>query len=208
MRFVRALQILVLAAAALLAQPAAAMTFSTTQAPGACRARACVLAVGDIDADTGKAFADFVRRNRIAAGSTVVLQSEGGNLLGGLALGTAIRTAALSTSVEQFDAKAGEFRPGGFCASACTYAFVGGLHRSVGAGSRLGVHQVAGPPEKPWALSATDSQWMMSLVATHLSRMGVAMDLMVLALRTSPTDMHWLSPRELAQYAVTTTADA
>jgi hypothetical protein len=184
------------------------MTFTTTKAPAACQLRECVLATGEIERDSGKQLADFVRQNQVPAGATVVLQSDGGNLLGGLALGSAIRAAKLATDVEMFDARSGEFRAGGLCASACAYAFVGGIHRSVGNGCKLGVHQLAGPPSEPWNLSVSDSQWLLSLVAAHLDRMGVDMGVMVLALRTSPQDMHWLSPVELARYSVTNSAAA
>lgn len=209
MRLARLLQSL--AAVTLLlgaAAPAAAMTFETTAAPEACKPHGCVIASGEIDGDTGKALTRFVRDNNVQPGATVVLQSDGGNLLGGLALGTAIRQAGLATSVARYDAASGQFTGGGACASACAYAFLGGLERSVGEGARLGVHQVCGPPDKPWELSASDSQWLMAMVAVYLNQMGVRMDVMILALRTSPTDMHWLSPIELAEYAVIKVAKA
>lgn len=209
MRIARLLQ--GLAATALLlsaAAPAAAMSFAVTTAPDACKPKGCVIATGDIDSDSGKDLARFVRKNGVATGATVVLQSEGGNLLGGLALGATIRNAGLATSVARYDDQAGVLASGGDCASACAYAFLGGVQRSVGEGSRLGVHQVCGPPDKPWELSASDSQWLMAMVAVYLSQMGVPMDVMILALRTSPNDMHWLSPVELAQYSVTNRANA
>jgi hypothetical protein len=209
MRFARLLQSLAAAIVlACAAAPASAMTFTVTTAPAACKPEGCIIATGDIDGDSGKDLARFVKANKVQRGAVVVMQSDGGNLLGGLALGTAIRQAGFATTVAKYDDQTGHFTAGGACASACAYAFLGGLQRSVGEGSRLGVHQVCGPPGKPWELSAQDSQWLMAMVAVYLNQMGVSMDVMILALRTSPTDMHWLSPVELAQYSVTNRANA
>jgi len=208
MRFAILLQSLAAALLALgAAAPAAAMTFSVTTAPDVCKPEGCIIATGDIDSDSGKELTRFVKANKVQRGAVVVMQSDGGNLLGGLALGTAIRQAGFATTVARYDEQAGTFTSGGACASACAYAFLGGLQRTVGEGSKLGVHQVCGPPDKPWELSAQDSQWLMAMVAVYLNQMGVSMDVMILALRTSPTDMHWLSPVELAQYSVTNRAN-
>jgi hypothetical protein len=123
--------VLVLAASLAFAAPAAAMTFErVTDAPG-CESRACIVAMGEIEADTARQFARLLRQEKPAAGAVVILDSEGGDLLQGLALGGEIRKAGLSTRVQRYDRAARAFADGGVCASACAYAFLGGVTRSV-----------------------------------------------------------------------------
>lgn len=193
-----------IAALFLTAFPAAAMTFEKVTGPAECAARGCVLAIGEIDAETAEAFQRFVRANDIRPGALVVLDSGGGNLVESLALGVAFRKAGLDTTVQSYDRAARSFRAAGTCASACVYAFLGGVERSVAARARLGVHQVAAASDETWTLSASDSQWLMSLAAVHLGRMGARLELLTLALRTRPNDMRWLSDEELVRYAIVT----
>lgn len=184
--------------------PAAAMTFKRVTGGEACAERACILASGEIQEDTGKAFRTFLRRERIAPGALVILDSQGGDVLQALVMGGEIRKAGLSTRVE-----AGTFGSdavsGGACASACAYVFLGGVTRSVTEGARLGVHQIFGRYRE---LSGEDSQMLMALIAVHIQRCGGSMDLMISALRTPPEKMHWLSPSELSRFGVVTGGDA
>ncbi len=175
-----------------LTSQASAMTFQTVSDTAACAARQCVLASGGIDKDAAKALQGFMKSRKVAPGALLILDSQGGNVLESLAMGDAVRKAGVATMV----------RDGGACASACVYVFLGGVERTVGTGGKVGVHQVAGGGAA--SLSASDSQWLMSMVAIHVNKMSGAMDLLVPALRTRPQDMHWLSVGELARYAVVT----
>lgn len=175
-----------------LASQAAAMTFETATDTPACAARPCVVASGMIERDASKDLQRFLKARKIGPGAVLVLDSQGGNLLESLMMGDVVRKAGLATTV----------REGGACASACVYAFLGGVERTVGSSGRIGVHQVAAGG--PGALTASDSQWLMSMVAVHLSRMCGGMDLLIPALRTRPQDMHWLSAHELTRYGVVT----
>jgi hypothetical protein len=191
----------------LAATPAAAMTFETITGPDACAGRTCILANGDIDKDSGDQFATFLRTNKIGAGGLVVLNSQGGHLLQSLTLGNEIRQAGLSTTVASFDRATSRFRTGGRCASACAYAFLGGVKRYVELGAKIGVHQVFNLGDAS-SLSAADGQWLMSMVAAHVSRLCGNLDVLIPALRTRPDDMHWLTARELSQDTVITAAIA
>jgi hypothetical protein len=186
---------------------AEAMTFQAVGGPAECAGRACILAEGLIDEHTSRDFEAFLKDHQIARGGLVVLDSEGGNLMESLKLGNEIREAGLATTVRGYDRGAGQFRDGGACASACAYAFLGGVERSVGAGARIGVHQIYTAGDT-WALSAQDGLQLMSLVAVHVRRMCGDLDLLIPAMRTRPGDMHWLSPGELTRYAVVTTPQA
>lgn len=196
MRLSKILALVTSAAAGLLiAASAQAMEFQRLTGPAECAQRVCVAAVGEIGEASAEDFKRFARDQKIGAGALVVLDSHGGNLVRSLELGGLFRKMGLATTV----------RAGGRCASACAYAYLGGVERTMPAGARLGVHQVSGPADRSWALSASQSQWLMSLVAVHLGRMGVEMEVLTLALRTEPQDMRWLSQDELVRYAVVTT---
>lgn len=176
------------------AGPAAAMTFQITGG-GECDNRTCVSASGEIGDHAADEFAAFVKANNIRPGALLVLDSPGGSLTQGLALGGKIRRAGFSTTVQV---------PGGVCASACVYAFLGGVERTVAQGAKLGVHQVYARGGSSLALQVSDTQLLLSLVATHIRRMGASMDVFTLALGTPPESMYWMSTSELSRFAVVT----
>lgn len=189
-----------LAAGLLTAGPrAAAMSFARVADRAVCGAQACIAASGPIEAQSDRQFADFLKAERVGRGAVVVFDSDGGDLLASLRLGNRIRAAGLATRVAA--TAGGVLRPGGECASACAYAFLGGAVRTLGPGARIGVHQVT-TVGGDWAMSAPDGLWLMSQVAAHVSRLCGRADLMIPALATPPQEMHWLSPAELARYAV------
>lgn len=185
---------------------ASAMTFETVSGPEVCASRACILAAGAIEEHTADQFAAFLKANKIGRGGLVVLDSPGGHLLQSLALGNEIRAAGLATTVQGYDRRAGRFQAGA-CASACAYAFLGGVERSIGEGSKIGVHQIYTAGDS-WALSAQDGMELMSMVAVHVSHLCGNLDLLIPTLKTRPQDMHWLSAGELTRYAVVTTGAA
>lgn len=178
----------------LIASPAAAMTFKITGG-GQCESRTCVSASGEIGEHAADEFTAFVKANNIRPGALLVLDSPGGSLAQGLALGGKIRRAGLSTTVQV---------PGGVCASACLYAFLGGVERTVAPGAKLGVHQVYARSGSPLALQVSDTQLLLSLVAAYIHRMGASMDVFTLALGTPPESMYWMSTSELSRFAVVT----
>jgi hypothetical protein len=184
------LMVMVLASAT----PADAMTFKLIGGQG-CESRTCMSASGEIGDDAADEFVAFVKANRVAPGSLVVLDSPGGSLTQGLALGGKIRRTGLSTTVQV---------PGGVCASACVYAFLGGVERTVARGAKLGLHQVYGRSGASLALQVSDTQFLLSLVAGHIRRMGATMDVFTLALGTPPEGMYWMSTSELSRFAVVT----
>lgn len=199
---------LVLAVAALvlsLGARAEAMTFELISEPQACAERACILAAGEIDETTGPDFAAFLRTHPVARGGLVVLNSPGGDLLQSLVLGNKIRAAGLATTVVRYDRDRQLFRPGGVCASACAYAFLGGVERTVGQGARIGVHQIF-LSDRSQAMTAADGLELMSLVAVHVNRLCGDLDLLIPAMKTRPQEMHWLTAVELTRYAVVTDA--
>jgi hypothetical protein len=195
--------VLALAALALgLATRAHAMSFETVSGPPECAARACILASGVIEEDSGKTFAAFLRSHDVGRGALVVLNSEGGDLIASLQMGNQIRSAGMATIVAAFDRSTGRLA-GGTCASACAYAFLGGIERSLGAGAKIGVHQIAAG-DRTWTMNAEAGFNLMSLVATHVDHLCGNLGLLIPALKTPPREMHWLSASELDRYAVVT----
>jgi hypothetical protein len=188
------------------ASRAGAMTFETIDGSGPCASRGCVFASGAIDEHSGPAFAAFLKTSKVGPGGLVILDSPGGDLLQSLVLGNEIRAAGLATTVQGYDRRTGRLQAGA-CASACAYAFLGGVERTVSEGSRIGVHQIYST-DGTWNLSAQDGMELMSLVAIHLDRLCGNLDLLIPTLKTHPGDMHWLSPGELARYAVVTAPPA
>ncbi|MDB5459336.1 MAG: hypothetical protein JWO72_1077 [Caulobacteraceae bacterium] len=205
-RFAGAAGAAVLASAlAVFSSPAAAMTFQESPASDACGSRPCILASGLIDKHSVGEFDAFVRKNKPAPGATVALNSEGGVLIFGLELGQHIRQNGFSTTVPG-SGFAPDAPPPGECASACVFTFMGGVQRSVGKGARVGVHQIYSDTQARDSLSVSDAQYLTSLVALQIDRMGGRLGILILALRTSPNNIHWFSATELSGLGVVTAA--
>jgi hypothetical protein len=112
-----------------------------------------------ITADTARQFIAFVRDNALQVGqggqagqpgATVVLESDGGSVLGALDLGRAIRRFGFATTVgrvaERRGATAvmkyGETITRADCQSMCTFVLLAGVRRHVPPDARVLVHQI------------------------------------------------------------------
>lgn len=123
------------------------------------------------------------------AGKTIQVvgfTSPGGNLSEGLDIGRYIRDRKLDTMVH------------GGCASACSYAFLGGVNRLAAINS-IGLHQFSseGGPG-----SASGAQSIVSLLLSYVKDMGVTADFITVAEETKPNDVHWLSSVEMKAMGV------
>jgi hypothetical protein len=121
-----------------------------------------ILALGQIDKDSPKQFKSFAQD--FPRGTWVAISSPGGNLVGGMQLGLAIREMGFNTTIGNTD-----FSPPD-CLSACAYAFAGGVSRKLTPGSRYGLHQFRGTDQ---AISAEDTQKISATLAKYLDTMGV-----------------------------------
>jgi hypothetical protein len=118
------------------------MHFEEVSNGGNCTGCAYVQATGEITSDTSKEFEAFEARAQYPA-DIVRLNSPGGSLAGGIALGELFRSRGISTEVGSsapIDPRVAERSPG-VCASACAYAFLGGVERSLDEGAKLGFHR-------------------------------------------------------------------
>jgi hypothetical protein len=126
-------------------------------APETC-ASACrplIAATGMITADTARQFIAFVRDNAFQApqggqpAATIVLESDGGSVLGALDLGRAIRRFGFATTVGRIVerraanfVKYGETSARADCQSMCTFVLLAGVQRYVPPEARVLVHQI------------------------------------------------------------------
>lgn len=145
-------------------------------------AGSCVVtAVGVIDADAPARFMGFMDEG--IEGNRVLLDSPGGDLSAGIALGRAIRDFSMETEVGrwQSDGIFGEIAPGASCASACAYAFLGGTLRKVPEGNQLGFHQFyVDPSQVPQQVSGNtlvkamqETQRLSGEIVSYLIEMGI-----------------------------------
>jgi hypothetical protein len=171
-----------------------------------------ISATGAITSDSARDFLLFAKGQNLA-GATVVLDSDGGSVIGALALGREIRKLALNTTVGRVvDLPAtsnGGSRvavlPRADCESMCAFVLLAGVDRTVPAEARVMVHQIwlGDRREDPTAMnySAEDLvlvQRDIGRLARYTAEMGASMDLLDLALRIPPWEpMHALTPDEL-----------
>lgn len=136
-------------------------------------------------------FIDLIKRAN-AAGKFVAnvrLNSMGGNLLEGVKLADAIRTAKISTNVGQNSS----------CASACFLAFAAGDTRFASYGAQIGVHGASDEAGRETVQSGAATV-SMARIAKDLGVPSAIIGRMVV---TPPSEVVWLSPQDLQSMGVT-----
>lgn len=111
-----------------------------------------VFADGDFTLETPAALKAFLERSTYTPDTRIFLNSLGGDLGAGMEVGRIIRDAHLNTGVARntrdpgqaggIDLYANSRIYPGYCVSACTLAFLGGVSRKVEPGATYAVHQV------------------------------------------------------------------
>lgn len=178
-----------------------------------------IVASGAITADTPRNFLVFAQ-SRDLAGATVVIDSDGGSVLGAIALGREIRNLKLSTTVghivdlptEGQDEARATLSPNADCESMCAFVLLGGVQRSVPVDARVMVHQIwlGDRREDPTAASYSAEDLVLvqrdiGRLAQYASDMGASADLLDLALRIPPWEpMHAMTREELRRSRLTT----
>lgn len=177
-----------------------------------------ISASGAITADSAR---DFTRamQGRDLTGAVLVLDSDGGSVLGAIALGREIRQARLATTVGRVvDLKgdAGDIRvvlsPRADCESMCAFVLLAGVQRTVPGEARVMVHQIWLGDRRDDPTAATYSAEDLVLVQRDIGRlaqftaeMGGSIDLLDLALRIPPWEpLHTMTSDELRQTKLTT----
>ena len=147
-----------------------------------------VYATGEIGNNSGAMFDRFVKQNKIQK-AIVFFNSGGGSLSGAIELGKVIRQLGFDTGIASFRDGATKYE--GICASACAYAFAGGVSRYYKAGAtRLGLHQFY---SKDNLISNKASQEVSGLLVAYLQSMGVDALAFSASSTAGPEEMLWLS---------------
>ena len=209
MRFaVRSSPLLIFLGLLLFVMPAnaAPLVFREVYGPQACPTCRWIDAEGEITETSASKLRDHLLANPPFPGETIVINSPGGSLIGGLALGRAIRQAGLSTHLAEVRREDGTTTlvDGGVCASACAYAFLGGVNRSMTAGARYGLHQFYADAPAPVDLRSSTRavQDLVASLTKYVTDMGVRADIVQLATRTRSDSVYWLEPSDALSYGV------
>jgi hypothetical protein len=148
-------------------------------------AAALVMVEGDLELTDIESF-----RNKVAplARATVAFRSDGGSLLAGIRIGMMIRVKNFTTVVPD-QAQ---------CASACAVAWLGGVRRFMGTGSKVGFH--AAYVQKAGA--TTESAPGNAVLGAYLDQIGLPEDAIVYITQAAPSSMKWLTLDEAARHGI------
>ena len=180
--------------------------------------RTWISAVGYITADTPREFEAFAKDPKVR-GAVLVLDSDGGSVLGTLALGRTIRKLDMITTIgrtKALPAAGGEQRatlsPNGNCESMCAFLLLAGSRRYVPPQAQVLVHQIWLGKKRKQALESSYSAEELNIVQRDIGRlaqytieMGGSGDLLETALRIPPWEpLYRLSADELSRMRLTT----
>ncbi len=113
------------------------------------------------------------------ATSDASFESNGGNLLAGIRIGTLIRTRGFPTLV----------RAGSQCASACALAWLGGAVRHMDDGAKIGFHSAS----RNYGGLRVGSAAGNAFVSAYLNRLGLSSDTVIYVTKSGPSSMTWLT---------------
>lgn len=134
-----------------------------------------IQAIGTITPDTPQAFQKFLKTDDAKLSRQLDLHSPGGHLMAGLTLGEMIRKAGYNTSIGRSMPLEGATNTytykNAICASACAYAFLGGVSRSYGKDDLYGLHRFGSTGK---AVSGDDAQLVSGIIANYIERMGAS----------------------------------
>ena len=230
-RFARAA--VVLALVTLLFQPAAApaasgdMTFTSWRDESGVAwgqgIRDYIFANGDIVTGTPAALTAALAKFHAHPGTIVVLNSLGGDLDAGLAMGRIIRNNGFWTEVgtelplalgptpnldpAYFPYLQSSTTPPfpGYCYSSCTLAFLGGTVRTVGFTSDYGVHRFYFEGQQPSGAAAVAlGEQGMAEIVHYVKEMGVDSDFVLEMAKKGPSETTHLTEKQMAALHVTT----
>lgn len=177
-----------------------------------CRECGFIQASGEIADDTPQAFERFLDSAPDYVPKRIRLNSPGGSLQAGIRLGEIFRARGFTTEVgsDRVDPEGRPYfggraslRTPGVCASACAYAFLGGIERVLDEGSKLGVHRfysknaLAQPAEKIFSgHDLDDTQKITAALVLYLVNMGVDARVVALAATAGPDEIYWINLEE------------
>ena len=131
---------------------------------------------GEIVAGDAERFLNIIRSVDIGA---VLLESPGGDLIDGLVIGRAIRTAGFTTGVA----------PDTACASACALAWLAGTTRYMDPSALVGFHAAYIEDSGRKSESGVGN----ALVGAYLNELGLGFEAVVFVTSAAPNEMDWLN---------------
>ena len=181
--------------------------------------RTWVSATGAITSDTPREFEAFAKDPKVR-GAVLALDSDGGSVLGTLALGRMIRSLDMITTIGKStslpraagrDARA-TLSPNGNCESMCAFLLLAGTQRYVPPQAQVLVHQIWLGKKRKQALESNYSAEELNIVQRDIGRlaqytieMGGGVELLETALRIPPWEpLYRLSTDELQRMRLTT----
>src|SRR5262245_21427419 len=181
--------------------------------------RVWISAIGYITADTPREFEAFAKDPNVR-GAVLVLDSDGGSVLGTIAMGRAIRGLDMITTIGKTaplrSAGDGDRRatlsPNGNCESMCAFLLLAGARRYVPPEARVLVHQIWLGKKRKQALESNYSAEELNIVQRDIGRlaqytieMGGGGELLETALRIPPWEpLYRLSADELQRMRLNT----
>jgi len=135
---------------------------------------AVVVVQGTLGASDGERF--FTKIAPLAT-AMVRFQSNGGSVVTGIQIGEMIRLKDFHTLVPT----------GARCASACALAWLGGTHRFMGPGARIGLHAASDP--KSGQVTGVGN----ALLGAYLHRVGLPYSAVIYVVQARPDSVIWLS---------------
>jgi len=193
------------------ARPGSMQFALRTEGPASSCADKCrvwVAASGMIRPESVSDFEAFAQKNDIR-GATIALESEGGSVLGAIALGRSIRRLGMTTTIGRTTDLPSNGRatlsPRTDCESMCAFVLLGGVKRIVPAEARVRVHQIWLGDRREDATAAVYSAEDLVIVqrdigrlAQYTAEMGGAVELLEVSLRIPPWEpMRALTREEL-----------
>ncbi len=174
---------------------------------GNCAGCGWVAAEGEITPETPSAFQEFIAEH--GEPYLVHLHSPGGNLIAGIELGRLIREHGANTSIAKTvpmtekGLSHWEKSEPGICASACAFAFMGGVDRYARP-NELGVHQFYSSSDE-----SNDQEMVQKLAGLslfHVMQMGIDPRVMLPTSGTAPESVFWFSAEELKAFGLDTSS--
>jgi ATP-dependent protease ClpP protease subunit len=184
------------------------MEFSLINGGSKCSGCLILKAAGEITELTPDKFDKFLTSASLdkKKNTTLVIDSPGGALWGGIELGRKIRLIGFDTHVGKIEPAQGDEHNiiAGQCASACAYAFLGGKNRSKEVDSRYGLHQISTTTTSavPLNQAIKSVQNLLSAISLYVEKMGVSSEIVTIATQTEAERINWIDSKTMIEHGV------
>jgi hypothetical protein len=154
-------------------------------------------AAGDIDLYEKAKFSNWVMTTSPSwqgkKATAIVLNSAGGNVMGGDGLAGVVYQYGLNTGVAH----------GGVCASACVEVWAAGRMKSVSPDAKIGVHSIYADWTSPLAgspVANANMAGMNAFMSAVYRKVGAPDNVINMMLSTPGTSVYWLTPDDLRSW--------